>query len=93
MWTRPFGTDVIDAARQGDFPVVLISTRLAPREWFPHEMQGVDILCLASGGGQQGPMLAAAGPNVTVFDNFDSRPPVDAPRNDFGVTSSLGWKF
>ena len=28
-----------------------------------------DVLCLASGGGQQGPILAAAGANVTVFDN------------------------
>jgi len=29
----------------------------------------LDVLCLASGGGQQGPILAAAGANVTVFDN------------------------
>jgi SAM-dependent methyltransferase len=27
------------------------------------------VLCLASGGGQQGPLLAAAGAAVTVFDN------------------------
>jgi ubiquinone/menaquinone biosynthesis C-methylase UbiE len=27
------------------------------------------VLCLASGGGQQGPVLAALGANVTVFDN------------------------
>lgn len=27
------------------------------------------VLCLASGGGQQGPILAAAGARVTVFDN------------------------
>jgi SAM-dependent methyltransferase len=27
------------------------------------------VLCLASGGGQQGPILAAAGAAVTVFDN------------------------
>ena len=27
------------------------------------------MLCLASGGGQQGPVLAAAGAEVTVFDN------------------------
>jgi SAM-dependent methyltransferase len=30
---------------------------------------GQDVLCLASGGGQQGPILAAAGAHVTVFDN------------------------
>jgi SAM-dependent methyltransferase len=27
------------------------------------------VLCLASGGGQQGPILAAAGAHVTVYDN------------------------
>jgi SAM-dependent methyltransferase len=29
----------------------------------------VDVLCLASGGGQQGPIFAAAGARVTVLDN------------------------
>jgi putative salt-induced outer membrane protein YdiY len=28
-----------------------------------------------------------------VYENFDSRPPVNAPRNDLGITTSLGWKF
>lgn len=37
-------------------------------QWFP-DLEGLDLLCLASGGGQQGPLLAAAGANVTVFDN------------------------
>jgi ubiquinone/menaquinone biosynthesis C-methylase UbiE len=32
-------------------------------------LKGADVLCLASGGGQQGPILAALGANVTVFDN------------------------
>ena len=27
------------------------------------------------------------------YENFDSRPPVVAPKNDLGVTTSLGWKF
>ena len=32
-------------------------------------MAGADVLCLASGGGQQAPVFAAAGANVTVLDN------------------------
>jgi hypothetical protein len=28
-----------------------------------------------------------------LYENYDSKPPVEAPRNDFGVTSSFGWKF
>ncbi len=39
-----------------------------PHEWFP-ALSGCDVLGLASGGGQQGPILAAAGANVTVLDN------------------------
>jgi SAM-dependent methyltransferase len=68
-WTRPVGPDVIARARQGDWSVVLIGYEPVPRDWFPAELSGVDILGLASGGGQQGPVLAAAGANVTVFDN------------------------
>ena len=32
-------------------------------------MKQSNVLCLASGGGQQAPLLAAAGANVIVFDN------------------------
>jgi hypothetical protein len=28
-----------------------------------------------------------------LYENFDSRPPVNAARSDFGMTTSLGWKF
>jgi hypothetical protein len=31
--------------------------------------------------------------SLRIYENFDSRPPVNAPRNDFGVTNSIGWKF
>jgi release factor glutamine methyltransferase len=39
-----------------------------PREWFG-DVKDKDVLCLASGGGQQAPILAAAGARVTSFDN------------------------
>jgi SAM-dependent methyltransferase len=68
-WTRPVGTDVIARARAGDWSVVLIGYEPVPRDWFPAELAGAAVLCLASGGGQQGPVLAAAGATVTVFDN------------------------
>ena len=69
MWTRPVSGAQIDEARRGRVPIVLIGTRPAPRDWLPEPLEGVAILCLASGGGQQGPLLAAAGAQVTVFDN------------------------
>jgi SAM-dependent methyltransferase len=68
-WTRPVGPEVIEAARRGRWSVLLTETKPTPRGWFPEVLEGVEILCLASGGGQQGPVLAAAGARVTVFDN------------------------
>lgn len=69
QWTVPVSPEVIEKARQGDFGVVLIDVNPAPRSWLPDDMKGVKVLCLASGGGQQGPILAATGAIVTVFDN------------------------
>jgi SAM-dependent methyltransferase len=68
-WTQPVGPDVIGRARAGDWSVVLIGYQPVPRDWFPGDLAGAALLCLASGGGQQGPVLAAAGADVTVFDN------------------------
>lgn len=68
-WTLPVGPEIIDAARRGEWSVLLTETVPVPREWFPVDLKGVEVLCLASGGGQQGPVLAAAGARVTVFDN------------------------
>jgi len=68
-WTIPCSPEVIAAARAGEWSVLLTEQKPVPRSWFPDDLHGVDILCLASGGGQQGPILAAVGANVTVFDN------------------------
>lgn len=67
-WTVPVGPDEVARARRGDFQILLTPTRAVPAAWFPalHELP---TMCLASGGGQQGPLLAAAGARVTVFDN------------------------
>jgi len=68
-WTVPVDAARIEAARRGDWSIVLIGQTPVPRDWFPDELAGTDVLCLASGGGQQGPILAAAGARVVVFDN------------------------
>jgi putative salt-induced outer membrane protein YdiY len=31
--------------------------------------------------------------NFQVYENYDTRPPVNAPKNDLGLTTSLGWTF
>ena len=67
-WTIPVSAETIARARQGDWQIVLTPTIPVPVDWFP-QLKGADVLCLASGGGQQGPVLAAVGANVTVLDN------------------------
>ncbi|QDV35701.1 class I SAM-dependent methyltransferase [Tautonia plasticadhaerens] len=67
-WIVPVGPEEVARARRGDWSIVLTPTRAVPHDWFP-PLSGLDVLCLASGGGQQGPILAAAGAKVTVLDN------------------------
>ena len=57
-WSVPVGPEVIEAARRGRWEVLLTDTKPVPRDWFP-EMAGADVLCLASGGGQQAPTFLA----------------------------------
>ncbi|MEW4563571.1 class I SAM-dependent methyltransferase [Bremerella sp. JC770] len=68
-WTIPVSPEEVAKARAGEWSVALTPIKPVPRDWFPAEMNGVKILCLASGGGQQGPLLSAAGADVTVYDN------------------------
>jgi len=67
-WTQPVEADIIAQAREGEFSILLTENIPVPLRWFP-PLKDADVLCLASGGGQQGPVLAAAGARVTVFDN------------------------
>lgn len=69
IWSVPVSSEKIEEARNGKWSIVLTPEKTVPREWFPKEMAGIKVLCLASGGGQQGPILAATGADVTVFDN------------------------
>ena len=92
-WTRPVSSEVIARARQGDWAVVLIGYEPVPRDWFPADLHGLDVLCLASGGGQQGPTLAAAGANVTAFDNSPRQLAQDtfvAEREGLAIRTVLG---
>ena len=57
----------IAAARQGKLKIRLTPTKTLPESWLS-DIAGRQILCLAGGGARQGPLLAAAGASVTVFD-------------------------
>lgn len=65
-WSQPVGPQITAAAQRGDWQVHLTPSPLPPA-WLG-DVSGQRILCLASGGGQQAPVLAAAGALVTVLD-------------------------
>lgn len=71
-WTLPVDAATIARARAGDWQVVLTPSLPVPRAWFG-DLAGKDVLCLASGGGQQAPILAAAGARVLSLDLSDEQ--------------------
>lgn len=91
-WTVPVSSADVARARNGDWQIFLTSSRPVPANWFP-KLHGSSVLCLASGGGQQGPLLAAAGARVTIFDNSPSQLEQDilvAERDGLDITTSEG---
>lgn len=76
-WCTPVGDDVIADARAGRWSVILTPNRAVPAAWLG-DVRGKRVLCLASGGGQQAPVLAAAGAEVTSFDLSDEQLRKDA---------------
>jgi SAM-dependent methyltransferase len=67
VWSVAVDAATIAAAREDRWSVVLTPKKPVPRAWFD-VLDGADVLCLASGGGQQAPVLAAAGARVLSFD-------------------------
>lgn len=68
-WSIPVTSDMVQLAKSGDWSIVLTPSKPVPSDWFPEILESKKVLCLASGGGQQGPIIAALGADVTVFDN------------------------
>lgn len=72
IWGIPIDHETYLQAKKGNFDVVLTPTKAVPKHWFP-EFKNLKILGLASGGGQQMPIFAALGANVTVIDISDEQ--------------------
>ena len=75
-WCEPVSAEEIKEARAGNWSVILTPNTPVPRNWFG-DVEQMRVLCLASGGGQQAPILAAAGAKVTSFDNSDEQLALD----------------
>ncbi|WP_112180466.1 MULTISPECIES: class I SAM-dependent methyltransferase [Paraliobacillus] len=67
-YTQSVSSEIIEQSKNGEWEITVTTEKSVPRNWFPKSLAGLKILCLASGGGQQGPVLAAAGADVTVID-------------------------
>ncbi|MFJ4773493.1 class I SAM-dependent methyltransferase [Streptomyces uncialis] len=92
-WSVPVSAEEVERARMGDWSVVLVGHEPVDRSWLPTDPTGKDVLCLASGGGQQGPILAATGARVTVFDNSPGQLGLDrmvAARDGLELRTVLG---
>jgi SAM-dependent methyltransferase len=87
-WTRPVSHEEVEQARAGRVRVVLTPQKAVPISWM-EPIAGSRILCLAGAGGQQAPLLAAAGAEVTVLDNSPAQLAQDrlvADREGLGLT-------
>lgn len=66
-WSIPVSHEKYLEALQGTYEIFLTPTKPIPHTWLNH-IKGKNVLALASGGGQQAPLLTALGANVTVLD-------------------------
>lgn len=66
-WSTIVSEEEITKARDGKPRLIMTPTKAIPLEWLG-VLKGKSVLGLASGGGQQGPLLAAAGAEVTIAD-------------------------
>ena len=67
-WSRRSPKPLIDEARNGNVQIFITTQKNVPAEWLPRDWRGLSVLGLAAGGGQQMPIIAAAGAIVTVLD-------------------------
>lgn len=65
-WSQAVSTELINDAKEGKWEVHLTPKPLN-KAWLG-DVKNKKILCLASAGGQQAPVLAAVGASVVVFD-------------------------
>lgn len=92
-WSIPVTHEAVERARSGIFEMSISGHKLLPRDWFPQQLNGIKLLCLAGAGGQQAPLCAAAGAEVTVLDlseNMLLRDKEVAEREHLAITLEQG---
>ena len=88
-YTQPLTHEELEEARNNPITVALTVGKKVPTEWF-EKTNGKKILGLACGGGQQGPVFAAKGYDVTIMDFSTSQLQKDemvAKREDLKINT------
>lgn len=87
-FSLPISHEEYIEAKNGKLAVTLTSmVTTVPSEWFPC-LRGLKVLGLASGGGQQGPVFAAHGADVTIMDFSEQQLAIEksvADREDYTI--------
>lgn len=71
-WTMPVSEETIKLAKEHKATVLLTNAKTVPTDWYM-PIRGKKILCLACGGGQQGPIFSAMGADVIIMDNSEGQ--------------------
>jgi SAM-dependent methyltransferase len=86
---RAVSQQQLEQAKAGGLRIRVTPQKNIPLNWLL-PLQHQKVLCLAGGGGQQGPLLAAAGAEVTVLDLSDRQLARDQQiAREFGLTLRL----
>ena len=89
FWTLMVKDEQIQKAREGSPEIWVTPFKSVPLDWIA-EFKDKDILLACSGGGQQTPILAAFGANVTTLDISDSQINQDrAALEKYGLNATL----
>lgn len=91
-WTIPVSEKELEEVKKGSWSIVLTPNETVPHDWFP-DLKDLKILGLASGGGQQGPILATLGAKLTIFDNSEKQLEQDktlSDKLDLGIKTVQG---
>ena len=91
-WTLPVTHEEYEKTNAENFIVYLTPCISVPREWFG-DLKGKKVLGLASGGGQQMPVLSKLGAGCTVFDYSDRQLDAEkmiAEREGYGINIVKG---
>ena len=77
-WGVPISHETYLGAKNGLWNLLLTPTKFVPKEWYApflknDRLDGVRLLGLASGGGQQMPVFVALGADCTILDYSDKQ--------------------